>query len=158
GDVGLAGQSLLAVVRGGAELGGLADARYLLGRQVGADRGQKLFKSRSASSAAGQQSQERRRVVHVRLCPSVSEAELRSAEARLEVGLGGDGLGHRLGLAQHFHGDVAGGDFSQRQHRRLVVLEGQRRLRAIGEPAGALRRQQDQLEQVVDVVQTVFYG
>ena len=35
GDVGLAGDALLALVRGGAELGRLADALHLFGRQVG---------------------------------------------------------------------------------------------------------------------------
>ncbi len=42
-DVGLAGEALLAFVGGGAELGGLFDAGDLLGRQIGADRGQQLF-------------------------------------------------------------------------------------------------------------------
>ena len=59
----LAREAFLPTVRRGAELGRLADARHLLGRQVGADRGEQLLQSRSASSA-GQQSQERRRIVH----------------------------------------------------------------------------------------------
>ena len=42
-DVGLAGEALLAFVGGGAELGGLFDAGDLLGREIGADRGQQLF-------------------------------------------------------------------------------------------------------------------
>src|SRR5256885_12688689 len=90
--------------------------------------------------------------------PSVSEAELRSAEAGLVVGVGRHGLRYRLRLAEHFRGHVAGCDLAQGEHGRLVVLQGQRRLGAVGEPAGALRRQQHQLEQVVDVLQAVFYG
>src|SRR5256885_10619241 len=90
--------------------------------------------------------------------PSVSEAELRSAEAGLVVGVGRHGLRYRLRLAEHFRGHVAGCDLAQGEHGRLVVLQGQRRLGAVGEPAGALRRQQPQLEQVVDVLQAVFYG
>ena len=38
-DVGLAGNARLALMRGGAELGGVADALDLLGRQVGRDLG-----------------------------------------------------------------------------------------------------------------------
>src|ERR1700757_913398 len=89
---------------------------------------------------------------------SVSEAELRCAERGLVIRVRDDGLGRRLGLAQHLRGDVAGGDLAQREHRRLVVLERQGGLRAVGEPPGALRRQQHQLEEVIDVVQAVFYG
>ncbi len=63
GDVGLAGEALLTLVGRSAELGGFADARDLLGRQVGLDGAQQLLETRSASSA-GKQSQERRRIVH----------------------------------------------------------------------------------------------
>src|ERR1700756_281968 len=89
---------------------------------------------------------------------SVSEAELRCAEKGLVIRVRDDGLGRRLGLAQHLRGDVAGGDLAQREHRRLVVLEREGGLRAVGEPPGALRREQHQLEEVLDVVQAVFYG
>ncbi len=106
----------------GAELGRFADAPDLLGRQVAADRPQQLLQSRSASSA-GQQSQERRRVIHgFRLQPSVSETELRCAEARLVVRVGGDGLRRRLRLAQHLGGHIAGGDLAQREHGRLEIV------------------------------------
>ncbi len=62
-DERFAREAFLPAVRRGAELGCLADARDLLGRQVSADRRQQFLQSRSASSA-GQQSQERRRIVH----------------------------------------------------------------------------------------------
>ena len=45
GNEGLAGEALLSLVGGGAELGRLLDARNLLRRQVLTDCGQKLFES-----------------------------------------------------------------------------------------------------------------
>mgnify|MGYP003693565573 CR=1 FL=1 len=91
--------------------------------------------------------------------PSVSEAELRRAEAGLVVGVGhhgsgGGGSGSRsisavtLPAAISRSASTVGLSFSERQ----------RGLGAIGEAARALGRQQHQLEQVVDVVQAVFYG
>jgi hypothetical protein len=62
-DEGLAGEAFLSLVNRGAELGGLADASDLLGRQIAAGGRQQLLQPRGASSA-GQQSQERRRIVH----------------------------------------------------------------------------------------------
>src|SRR5215469_1691811 len=88
----------------------------------------------------------------------VSEAELRSAERRLHLDLGDGGLGRRLRLAQHLDSDVAGGDFTQRDDGRLVILPGDRGLGPVRQAPGALRRQQHQLEQVVDVRQAVFNG
>src|SRR3984885_15038359 len=90
--------------------------------------------------------------------PSVSETELRCAEAGLVVGFGCQRLGGGVGVAQHFRGHVAGGDLAQRQHGRLVVLERQRRLGAVRQAARALRGEQHQLEEVIDVLQAVFYG
>src|SRR5437868_3539978 len=59
-------------------------------------------------------------------------------------------------LFQNFRADMAGGDFTQRHDRHLVVFPVDRRLRAIGQLAGALGGDHDQLEQVGDVLQTVF--
>src|SRR5215470_19066019 len=157
GDEGLTRETLLSLMNRGAEFGRLADAAHLLGGQIAADRAEQLLQSRSASSA-GQQSQERRRVLHVTKPPSVSEAELRGAEGRLVVRVGNYGLGRRLGLTEHLGGDIAGGNLTQGEHGGLVVLERQRGFGAIRQPPRPLRGEQYQLEQVVDVLQAVFYG
>src|SRR5581483_7999277 len=155
-DEGLTGEALLSFVGGGAELRCLLDPRYLVGRQVFTDGGQKLLESRSAPSA-GEQSQERRRIVHTKgRGASVPQPELRRAEARLSVELGNRGLGRRLGLAEHVERDIAGGNLAQRDHGRLVVLPADSGLGAIGKPAGALGGQDDELEEVIDVLQAVF--
>ena len=73
GDVRFAGDTLLALVCGGAELGGLADAFDLLVRQVGGDLAQQLLDARRAAFRAGQQPQQRRRIVHSRLVCEPSE-------------------------------------------------------------------------------------
>ena len=57
GDVGLAGEALLALVGRGAELGGLAHALDLLGRQVGCSTLLSSSLSPGGASSAGQQSQ-----------------------------------------------------------------------------------------------------
>jgi len=89
--------------------------------------------------------------------PLVSEAELRGAEARLLLYFG-DLRFLRLRLTEHVGGNVAGCDFAQRHHGRLVILKRQRGLRSIGKPARALGSEHHELEQVIDVVQAVFDG
>ena len=64
GDVGFAAETGLALVRRGAELGGLPDALDLLGRQVGSHRGQQFLQPRCGAPCTGEESQERRRIVH----------------------------------------------------------------------------------------------
>src|SRR5580704_16116181 len=67
-------------------------------------------------------------------------------------------LRRRLGLTEHFGGDVASGDFAQRDDGRLVVFPGKRRLGAVRQAARALRSEENELKEVLDVVQAVFYG
>src|ERR1043165_5467958 len=87
------------------------------------------------------------------------QAELRRTEQGLIVGIRQRGLRRRrLGLAEHFGRDVALGDLAQRDHGRLVVLPGNGRLGAIRQAARALRGQQDELEDVLDVREAVFDG
>ena len=168
-DVGFAGEALLALVGGGAELGGGADALDLLGRQVAADLAEQVLEARSAlgcreagpvattrspwacvrswgASAVLRQSRSIRPNCGARKCGFV----LRVGQRR------GDRL--RLRLAQHLGRDVARGDLAQRQHRGLVVVDRHGGFGAIGQAARALRGQQHQLEQVIDVLQAVFDG
>jgi hypothetical protein len=63
GDERLARESFLSLVDRSAELGGLSYPLNLLGREIGRDSAQQLLETRSAS-AAGEQSQKRRRIVH----------------------------------------------------------------------------------------------
>ena len=65
GDVGIAGAALLALVRGGAELGGLTDALDLVGRKVDLRLGQQLLQPGSAPRAGTwKEAEQRRRIVH----------------------------------------------------------------------------------------------
>src|SRR5690606_23062713 len=61
-------------------------------------------------------------------------------------------------LFENLRTDMAGCDLAQCDDGRLVVLPLDGGLRPIGELARALSRHQNQLEQVRDVVQTVFDG
>ena len=67
-------------------------------------------------------------------------------------------FGFRLRLEQHLGRDIAGGDFAQRDDRRLVVFSRHGRLSAICRATSALRGEQYELENIVDVLQTVFDG
>jgi len=67
-------------------------------------------------------------------------------------------LRRAIGLLEDLEADVTGGDFTQRQHRDLVVRPFERRLGPVRELAGALRGHQHQLEQVGNVLQAVFDG
>src|SRR5690606_20464526 len=75
------------------------------------------------------------------------------------LALGALALG-ALDVVDHGLVDLAGGDFTQRQHGGLVVVFAvvQRRVHALGQLAGALGRHQDQLEAVVHDGQAVFNG
>ena len=64
----------------------------------------------------------------------------------------------RIRLLEHGRRDVAFRDLAQRDDRRLVIFPVDHRLSAVGEAARALGREQHELEQVVDVLQAVFYG
>src|SRR6202042_1818173 len=105
-DVGFAREAFLALVGRGAKLGRLTDALNLLRRQVGLDVGDQLLKTGRAPSA-GEQSQERRRIVHRGgcRCGSVSEAELRSSERGLMLLLGQRRWRGRLRLTQNLRRD-----------------------------------------------------
>src|SRR5690606_27807909 len=61
-----------------------------------------------------------------------------------------------LGLFENLRADVSGRDLAQSHYGRLVVLPLHGRLGAIGEFAGALGGHQDELEQVRDLMQTIF--
>ena len=50
------------------------------------------------------------------------------------------------------------GDFAQRDDRVFVVVPINRKLGAGRDHAGAMRRQQDQIEPVVDLINAIFYG
>jgi hypothetical protein len=67
GDVRLAGQALLALVRLGAELISVADAVHLRRRQVGLQLVEQLGDANRASSGR-QQPQDGRRIVHLACC------------------------------------------------------------------------------------------
>src|SRR5262249_37069273 len=87
---------------------------------------------------------------------SVSEAELRGAEGRLCIDIRNRRFSRRLGLTQHVHGDVASGNFAQGHNGGLVVLPRYRRLCAVRQAPGTLRRKEYELEEVIHVAQAIF--